>query len=111
MNAHRIAGELEVGAYMFTGLLMNGIQRAADQNRIRRAEAAAADGRMASAVMGSSSRAHAVVASDLRVQLIGAESEISRLRDLVEDLRHERTGLITVAADLLTENEILRARH
>jgi hypothetical protein len=108
-SAHDISSTLETGTYMLAGLAMAGLASGVQRVRDDRAEAAAADARNGAAVFRGASRAHAADATDLRIRLIGAESEISRLRRLVDDLQGERSDLIQAAGLLMQDNDRLHA--
>lgn len=90
---------------MTTNGMVIGIERA----RADRARAAATDSHVAASIYGAASSAHASVASALRVKLMGAESEIERLQDRVDDLEAERREILMLAKSLMDELDTLRA--
>ncbi len=97
-----------------TAIMMttNGMVIGAERARANRARAAADDSHTAASIYGAASSAHAAVASGLRVKLMGAESEIERLQDRVDDLEAERREILLSAKSLMDELEAMRAsRH
>lgn len=81
---------------------------AADRARADRADRRAGDCQIASAISGGTAAALADVAASLRTRLAGAEAEISRLHEIIDELRadlDDKTVMLSGAVDLLQELE------
>jgi hypothetical protein len=110
MNAHKVSGELEAGAYAFAGLLTGAMAVGLENSRARRARADSEDAYIANAISQGAVKGQAEASIAWMQRAILAEAECERLLEEIGDLRVERAEILLGAADVMAENEALRSR-
>ncbi len=117
MNAHKIAGDLEGGAWAIGGVLTGMLVNFDQQRRQRRAQSEADAQHISASGHAAASRAWCENSNqNLRARIV-AEAQIGALEDQVDDLTNDlakvtrqRAELLTYATELRLEVEALRAQ-
>jgi hypothetical protein len=111
MDAHRLCGELESGAYAIAGVLTGALTQGIANVQRDRARAAAANHHIAVSIHGAAANAFADGNASLYSKLLASDLEVERLSDKVDTLQATVAALMEQRAVILRECQILLAEN